>query len=102
MGDATTVIEDKLMAAGDDLKADFLKVGHHGSTYSTSEKFIDTVAPQYAATSVGAKNPYGNPAWRVMQLIKNKAIVGYRTDLNGTVTALTDGSSLQVSAERVR
>jgi len=102
MGDATTVVEDKLMAAGDDLKADFLKVGHHGSTYSTSDKFIDAVAPVYAATSVGAKNPYGNPAWRVMQLIKNKGIVGYRTDLNGTVTALTDGSSLQVSAERVK
>jgi len=102
MGDATTVVEDKLMAAGDDLKADFLKVGHHGSTYSTSDKFIDAVAPVYAATSVGAKNPYGNPAWRVMQLVKNKGIVGYRTDENGTVTALTDGSSLQVAAERVR
>ena len=102
MGDATTVIENKLMAAGDELTADFLKVGHHGSTYSTSEKFIDAVAPVYAATSVGAKNPYGNPAWRVMQLVKNKGVVGYRTDLNGTVTALTDGSSLQVAAERVR
>ena len=102
MGDATTVVEDKLMAAGDDLKADFLKVGHHGSTYSTSEKFIDAVSPAYAATSVGAKNPYGNPAWRVMQLIKNKGIVGYRTDENGTVMALTDGQSLQVGAERVR
>jgi competence protein ComEC len=102
MGDATTVIENKLMAAGDELTADFLKVGHHGSTYSTSEKFIDAVAPVYAATSVGAKNPYGNPAWRVMQLIKNKGIVGYRTDLNGTVTALTDGSSLQVASERVK
>ena len=102
MGDATTVIENKLMAAGADLKADFLKVGHHGSNYSTSEKFIDAVSPAYAATSVGAKNPYGNPAWRVMQLIKNKGIIGYRTDLNGTVTALTDGKSLQVAAERVR
>ena len=102
MGDATTVIENKLMAAGDELTADFLKVGHHGSTYSTSEKLIDAVAPVYAATSVGAKNPYGNPAWRVMQLVKNKGVVGYRTDLNGTVTALTDGSSLQVAAERVR
>jgi len=102
MGDATTVVENKIMAAGDDLKADFLKVGHHGSNYSTSDEFIDAVAPQYAATSVGAKNSYGNPAWRVMQLVKNKGIVGYRTDLNGTVTALTDGKSLQVAAERVR
>jgi Predicted hydrolase (metallo-beta-lactamase superfamily) len=101
MGDATMAIEDKLMAAGDDLKADFLKVGHHGSTYSTSEKFINSVAPQYAATSVGAKNSYGNPAWRVMQLIKNKAITAFRTDLNGTITALTDGRSLQVSSEKI-
>jgi competence protein ComEC len=102
MGDATTVIEDKLIAAGENLKADFIKIGHHGSNYSTSEKFINFVAPAYATTSVGAKNSYGNPAWRVVQLIKNKAIVGYRTDLDGTVTALSDGESLQVSAERVR
>ena len=102
MGDATAVIENKLMAAGADLKADLLKVGHHGSNYSTGDSFISAVAPQFAATSVGAKNSYGNPAWRVMQLLKNKAIASYRTDLNGTVTAITDGNSLQVSAERVR
>jgi competence protein ComEC len=102
MGDATTVIEDGLMAAGVDIKADLLKIGHHGSNYSTSEKFMNAVAPAYAATSVGAKNSYGNPAWRVLQLIKNKAIASYRTDLDGTITAVTDGQSLQVGAERVR
>lgn len=102
MGDTTTVVEDKLLAAKTDLAADWLKVGHHGSNYSTSDAFINSVNPKFAATSVGAKNSYGNPAWRVMQLIKNKAIVSYRTDLNGTIVAITDGDSLQVSAERVR
>ncbi len=102
MGDATTVVENKLIAAGTDLKADFLKVGHHGSNYSTGEKIIEAVSPAYAATSVGAKNSYGNPAWRVMQLVKNRGIVGYRTDENGTVAAVTDGNSLQVSPERIK
>ncbi len=100
MGDATAVIEDRIIGAG--LKADFLKVGHHGSAYSTGEKFLGAVSPQYAATSVGAKNSYGNPAWRVIQLLKNRGIVGYRTDENGTVTAVTDGQSLQVASEKVR
>jgi len=101
MGDATMAIEDKLLAANADLKADFLKIGHHGSAYSTGEKFLNAVKPQDAAISVGAHNSFGQPAWRVLQLLKNEAVAVYRTDLNGTVTALTDGNSLQVSSERI-
>ncbi len=102
MGDATMLMEEKIMASGSDLHADLLKVAHHGSRYSTSEKFIDAVEPRYAAVSVGAKNSFGHPAWRVLQLLKDKAIATYRTDQNGTITAVTDGNSLQVSSERLK
>ena len=101
-GDATSAVEDKLMAAKADLSADFLKVGHHGSNYSTSAEFLAAVAPRFAATSVGARNAYGNPAWRVMRLLDSSGIAGYRTDLDGTITAVTDGQSLQVTSENVR
>jgi competence protein ComEC len=102
MGDATTVIEDALLASGTDLKADFLKIGHHGSSYSTGETFLSAVAPVYAAMSLGAKNTYGFPAWRVLELLKKDAIKYFRTDTDGDITATTDGDSLQVAAEKIK
>lgn len=102
MGDATTAVEDDLLAAGTDLKADFLKIGHHGSAYSTGETFLAAVAPAYAAISLGAKNTYGFPAWRVTELLKKTGVKYFRTDLDGDVTVLSDGDSLQVRAGKVR
>jgi competence protein ComEC len=102
MGDATSTVEDRLIAAKTDVTADFLKIGHHGSNYSTSASFLSAVNPRFAATSVGAKNSYGNPAWRVTHLLDSAGVVNYRTDRNGTITAIVDGESLQVSAERVK
>jgi competence protein ComEC len=100
-GDATSAIETRLLAEKVDLTADLLKVGHHGSNYSTSSDFFAAVEPHYSAVSVGAKNSYGNPAWRVMRLLESAGAVSYRTDENGTVAAITDGGSLQVTAERI-
>lgn len=103
MGDATQTVEDALrQAQGDNLKADFLKIGHHGSAYSTSPEFLAAVAPAYAAMSLGAKNSYGFPAWRVLRLLEDRGVAAYRTDLNGTVAAVADGESLQVGAEKVK
>ena len=102
MGDATTAVEDELLSAKVDLKADFLKIGHHGSAYSTGEGFLSAVAPAYAAMSLGAKNTYGFPAWRVLELLKKDAIKYFRTDTDGDITATTDGDSLQVTAEKLK
>ncbi len=54
-GDAEKEIEDKLILLNDDLKADILKVSHHGSSSSTSDSFLNRVSPKYAVISVGKK-----------------------------------------------
>ncbi len=102
MGDATEAVEDSALAAKIDLKADFLKIGHHGSAYSTGEDFLKAVSPAYAAMSLGYKNAYNFPASRVLALLKKFATPYFRTDLVGDITAVTDGASLQVSASKVK
>lgn len=102
MGDATMNVENSLkQISADKLQADVLKVGHHGSRYSISETFLKLVQPSYAFISVGAKNTYGHPAWNVITLLRTLGIKIYRTDRDGDVTALTDGESLQVQADKV-
>ncbi len=102
MGDATVKIEEALMEGKKDISADFLKVGHHGSAYSTGENFLRAVSPDYAAISVGEGNPYGLPAWRTLLLLDEEGVKTYRTDRDGTAAAITDGKSLQVLAEKIR
>ena len=61
MGDATSKIENQLLAYGDNLKSDILKVGHHGSKYSSLTNFLKTVAPKAGIIEAGARNFYGHP-----------------------------------------
>ncbi len=60
-GDTETDSEMEMLAKGYNLKADVLKVGHHGSTSSTSPEFLKAVSPKYAVIFVGKDNPYGHP-----------------------------------------
>ncbi|AKP47879.1 DNA internalization-related competence protein ComEC/Rec2 [Bacillus smithii] len=68
------------------LKADILKVGHHGSKTSTSPKFLEAVNPKIAVISVGVKNRYGHPHPEVIRLLEEQHINVFRTDLNGQIT----------------
>jgi competence protein ComEC len=98
-GDAEKKSEADMIDAGVTLKADVLKIGHHGSVSSTSEVFLETVAPQTVVISVG-KNNYGHPATTILnRLISAKKTI-YRTDLNGTITAESDGTTISFSKER--
>ena len=63
-GDAGAQSEDRMLASGVDLAADVLKVGHHGSAYSSTAAFIAAVHPCYAVISVGRHNTFGYPAPR--------------------------------------
>jgi competence protein ComEC len=93
-GDAEDVSEKEMLSKGFDIKADVLKVGHHGSKSSTTQSFLDKVSPKYAVVSVGKINDYGHPVQSTMDRLKNKNIVVYRTDENGTVIATSNGKDI--------
>jgi len=79
------------------LRADVLKVGHHGSRTSSGPAFLDAVQPQLALVSVGRGNSYGHPSPEVMQTLAARQITVVRTDMVGTAVVRSDGRSLTVS-----
>ncbi|PIR66570.1 MAG: MBL fold metallo-hydrolase [Parcubacteria group bacterium CG10_big_fil_rev_8_21_14_0_10_36_14] len=83
-GDAPVKIEDDLINSNADLKADILKVGHHGSKNSTSEEFLRAISPFLAIISVGENN-YGHPSYRVIKNLENADIKYKRTDEEGDI-----------------
>ena len=91
-GDATNVTEKKILAK--DLQSDVLKVGHHGSQYSTSDEFLDKVNPKYAIISVGTGNVYDHP--KDITLNKIKGIEVHRTDKEGTIRVISDGKNIDI------
>ena len=94
-GDAEGVSEQEMLSKGYDLKADVLKVGHHGSANSSTESFIKKVNPKYAVISVGKGNEYGHPAKSTLDRLSAFKIQIYRTDLSGTITATSDGTTIK-------
>jgi beta-lactamase superfamily II metal-dependent hydrolase len=78
------------------LDADLLKVGHHGSSTSTTDAFLDAVTPQEAVISVGAGNTYGHPAQETLNRLAAHGATVYRTDLNSTVVLTSDCSTCTI------
>ena len=93
-GDMETGAEADLMDSGAGLKADVLKVGHHGSDSSTSYRFLYEVMPRFAVISVGEGNSYGHPHELPLSRLKDANVMVYRTDQLGTVTARSDGVAI--------
>lgn len=91
--DSSIAAEQRFLNEGIDLHTDVLKVGHHGSAYSSSAPFIAAVHPKYAVISVGRHNMFGHPAPSTIEMLQRFVARVYRTDENGAVTILTDGSS---------
>ena len=94
-GDAGFKIEDELLAAGIELSSDVLKVGHHGSAYSTGETFLQTVDPDYAVIQSGAGNSYGHPHRRTLKLLQKYGVKILRNDLLGDVVLASDGQTVK-------
>lgn len=90
-GDADYTSEKDMIAAGYNLTTDVLKIGHHGSSSSTSEVFLKAVNPKIAVISVGEDNSYGHPTQEVLALLNGKHLDIYRTDKVGTVIIECDG-----------
>lgn len=95
--DAGFEAEQRMLAGRYDLKSTVLKVGHHGSRYSTSEEFLERVHPDVALISAGAGNRFGLPSARTVDLLRSKGIALYRTDRDGTIELVTDGVGWSVS-----
>jgi competence protein ComEC len=91
MGDAEVLVEEDILAAGLDVKADVLKVGHHGSTTSTSATFLAAVDPDIAVIMVGAGNSYGHPHREIIDRLQAARIVMLRTDQLGHIVLSSDG-----------
>jgi competence protein ComEC len=85
MGDAGEASEGRLLASGADLRADVLKVGHHGSRYASTPAFIATVSPHIAVISVGRHNTFGHPAPITLETLMAYGVKVYRTDHCGAV-----------------
>ncbi len=92
-------IEKHLLGRGVDLRADILKVGHHGSKYSSSEEFLTAVRPAVAAIGVG-KNTYGHPARETLARLARFAKNVFRTDSDGTVKIEAYGRKLRIITEK--
>lgn len=84
-GDAESKAENEMLQADYDVSADVLKVGHHGSITSSSDEFLNAVAPSIAVIHVGQDNSYGHPHQEIMDKYLKRNIEVYRTDLNGHI-----------------
>lgn len=99
-GDAERAEEQDLLNAGVNLQSTVLKVGHHGSDTSTSYPFLRAVAPQYAVISVGAGNSYGHPTEAVLSRLRDAGVTTFRTDMQGEITAVSDGQTVNFSVAK--
>lgn len=97
-GDAQEEAENDMLASGQVLSADVLKVAHHGSRTSTSQAFLEAVSPACAVLSTGEDRNH-LPTSEVLQRLEQADVTVLRTDLDGTLVFCTDGNDLKVFAE---
>ncbi|HEX5438793.1 MAG TPA: DNA internalization-related competence protein ComEC/Rec2 [Gemmatimonadaceae bacterium] len=100
VGDAERGEERWLLAHDSaDLHADVLKVGHHGSSTSSTAPFLDAVRPRVAVISVGAGNSYGHPSASVVHALAARGAVVLRTDREGSIIIHTDGHHIRIEEQ---
>lgn len=99
-GDIEANAEKALLGENLNLKADVLKVAHHGSSTSSKEDFIKAVKPRYAAISVGKDNEYSHPHNEVLSLLERVGAGIYRTDRNGDITFYIENGKIVPKTEK--
>jgi competence protein ComEC len=99
-GDCERDEEADILEAGYDLSATVLKVGHHGSETATSYPFLRGIMPKYAIISCGANNGYGHPDEATLSRLRDADATVFRTDMQGTITATSDGRTVNFTFER--
>lgn len=100
MGDAEALSEGEILKKQLDIQADVLKLGHHGSSSSTSNAFLDKVNPQYAIASCALNNDYGHPHKETLDKLNLRGIKLYRTDRQGTIIASSDGKDISFTTQK--
>jgi competence protein ComEC len=99
-GDAEHPTEARLLEDATSLRADVLKVAHHGSKHATSERFLAAVAPRLAVISCGLDNDYGHPHAATLARLAAHGVAIARTDLEGDVTVTSDAGGLRWAVAR--
>ncbi|WP_422443605.1 ComEC/Rec2 family competence protein [Thermoanaerobacterium sp. DL9XJH110] len=99
-GDAEKLSEQEMLKKRYDLRADVLKVAHHGSSSGTSEEFLSAVSPEYAVISVGRNNDYGHPHRETMRRLAAHGVKVYTTADNGNLLFSSDGQRIKISTIR--
>ena len=99
-GDAEREEELEILETSYALESTVLKVGHHGSSSSTTYPFLRAVHPVYAVISVGADNTYGHPTDATLSKLRDADVTVYRTDLQGTIICRSDEKTVTFSTEK--
>ncbi len=99
-GDAEEAEEQDIMDGGKDLSATVLKVGHHGSAYSTSDLWLSSINPQYAVISCGKDNEYGHPTEETLKRLDEHGVIILRTDLQGDIIFKEETGLLNYQVEK--
>lgn len=97
MGDAEKLSENEIK---EDVTADVIKIGHHGSNTSSSIDFIKKVNAKYGIISVGLNNKYNLPKEETITNWENSGTKIYLTSINGTITAISDGTNIKIESEK--
>jgi len=98
-GDAEKQVEREILSenSAKAMHSDVLKIGHHGSKNSTMTEFLAAVQPRFGIISVGEDNPYGHPSPELLERLENAGMRVFRTDRDGAVHVLTDGTRLEIT-----
>src|SRR5690554_2656060 len=99
-GDAEEAAETSILSSFDNINAQILKVGHHGSRTSTTSSFLSAITPKIAIIMCGENNRYGHPHNETISKIKQENIKIYRTDIHGNIIIDTNGKNYEIKTEK--
>lgn len=100
MGDAEKATESRILDDNINVECDVIKVGHHGSSTSSSEEFLKAANPEYAVISVGENNTYSHPSPDTLASLERIGTEIYRTDKSGNITFEIKNGNLKVKTEK--
>ena len=100
MGDAEEISEQDILSSKADIRADIVKVGHHGSYNSSCKEFVEAVGASYGIISCGKGNDYGHPHKKAVDRWEKTGTTLLRTDQCGTITVSSDGTNYYIETEK--